>query len=343
MKLFTGDRIVKKRLPLIILCILTVSCFHKLPEISYEEYIQTVNQLEKSNKYDEARELSYNMMKRFPENEFDIMKEIIFINRKTGNYEDNIELWQKGHEKGYFFFIHPALPVYEPYLGMDGFDEIASRDMAMRDSANEMSHCAYRIITEEYIENEKKPLILIFHGGGSSIDRAIKSWIIPQAMMDEYIIAFVQSYRHNDFNTYGWGVGDSILHSGMKTLFDEICTEAQVDRMHVYAMGISAGAAAAIDIASSGTIDIRGVYALCPAMPVEYLKEHTDGLQHINIAMLCGDEDRMIEGQQEMFELMKQHNINAMFTIIKGMEHGFPDNQEEHLNDALNFIRGETE
>ena len=318
--------------------ILICSCFHKLPEISYQEYIQTVNQLEKSNKYDEARELSYHAINKFPDNEFDIMKEIIYINGKTGNYDDNINLWKHGHEKGYFFFIHPSLSRYKPYLEMEEFEEIAARDIAMRDSANNESECAYMIITEDPLDDKERPLILIFHGGGSGISKAIRNWFLPERMMYEYEIAFVQSYRHNDFNTYGWGLGDSVIYKGVKKIFNDICKERNIDAEHVYGMGISAGAGAVIDIAANRIIDLKGIYAICPAMSNEYLNQYADKLKNISIAVLCGENDAMIERQREMFDILKNKGINAMFIVVKAMGHEFPENQEEHLNDALNFI-----
>jgi tetratricopeptide (TPR) repeat protein len=151
----------------------------KIPQYSnYIQLKQYLDFLKEQKKFEEAIYLLIENSIKFPENDYEISKEIAFLYSKIGKYEKSLEIWAEGHEKGYFFGIFPNFPIYKPFKQFDNFEEIAIVDNQLRKKAIENSQTIHEVIVpENYNPKKIYPLFIILHGGGSSIIQAQKFWI----------------------------------------------------------------------------------------------------------------------------------------------------------------------
>ena len=304
----------------------------------FSEFKKQVNQLEKEGRYREAVQLTKDVWDRFPENEFDLMKEMIYLNEKTGQHEKNLEIWEKGHHKGYFFLLNPRIPKYEPYLEYVKFDELVSRDESLRSAAFEESKTIYEVVLPvKYRQEKNYPLLLIFHGGGSNLNRSRNSWKIVPPLDTDFITIYLQSYRCMDSNTYGWLSADERTHAELKGCFNQILKEYSVDLSQIYFGGISAGATMALDIAFSETLPVQGVIAFCPGMPRK-LTAASITTRHPKVYMLVGENDFYRPKQQELIQLFEKTGITYVYKVIPGMGHEFPGDYEHILQESLNYV-----
>ncbi len=163
--------------------------------MKYEDFYENVLKLEKENNYDSALVIVENNFDQYPEEEFDLMKELEYLYRKTEQYEKSLDLFALGHENGYFFLLHPNLPKCAPYVKYKRFNELVEKDTELRAEAIINAETRYEIVLpENYDPNYTYPLFFILHGGGSSLQKARERWIIPDEIKSNYIIVFMQSY-----------------------------------------------------------------------------------------------------------------------------------------------------
>ena len=197
---------------------------------SYEQYYDAVNELEGRGEYDEALKLVQGVWGQFPERRFDLSRELLYLYRKTEQYERwGLTVWEKGHRQGFFYMIIPTMKQYEPFAGFDKFAAIAEEDKRLREAALEKSQTIFEVVLPQgYSEKETYPLLIVLHGGGSNIERAKKHWHSP-LLGEKYIVVFIRSYLHYDSETFGWKVFDPRAREDIRRCFDEIAAQYRVD------------------------------------------------------------------------------------------------------------------
>ena len=72
-------------------------------------------------------------------------REQIRLNEKDSLYKANLSLFRQGHQKGYFYFLHPALPQFEPYLDFPEFEKLVEEDRLLYEAAMETSLTRYQV------------------------------------------------------------------------------------------------------------------------------------------------------------------------------------------------------
>jgi predicted esterase len=308
------------------------------PISTFYDFESRVNQLEKDGNYREAIQLTQKVWNQFPEQEFVLMKEMIYLNGKTEQYAKNLQLWETGHQKGYFFLLSPRIKKYEPYLKYPQFDELVRTDEALRQTAFENSKTIYEVVLPaEYTQSSKYPLIFIFHGGGSNLDQAKRSWKIFPLLQNDYIMVYLQSYRPMDSNSFGWLSGDERGHRELTECYDEIQNLYSIDTSRIYLSGISAGATMALDVSFKKILAVRGVIAFCPGMPRNLTTESMITAKP-KIYMLGGETDFYLPRQKDLVKLFEKTGVHYIYKIIPGMGHEFPEDYENIVRESLEFI-----
>ena len=304
----------------------------------FTDFENQVNELEKHQQYDEALRLTKSVIDHFPDREFDILKEIIYINEKTEQYEKNLQIWEKGHAKGYFFLLSTRLKRYEPYIKFQPFDDLVKQDDSLRIASFEKSKTIWEVILpDNYSPENQYPLLLILHGGGSNLELAKRRWLIIPEFKKNHIITFIQSYRHMDFNTFGWTSNDERAHRDIKSCFNEIASTFSVDTTRIILSGISAGGTMCFDVCFKRILPVWGIIAFCPGMPWTATLESVHNL-NTKFFVIGGEQDYYLPKQKELVELFKQSGANYIHTIIPGMGHEFPDNYQHYMRVGLEFI-----
>lgn len=307
----------------------------------FDTFIKDVNALEDSLLYDSAYALSMNAIEAFPDKEFDILKEMIYINNKTENYQKNIDIWKAGHDNGYFFLIIPAMDQYKPYAELPGFDAVVERDAELRAEALKSCELKYEIVLPDNYDAKKKyPAMFILHGGGSSIEKAKKSWAIPQAIRDKYIFVYFQSYICIDYNTYGWKKKDVDAAIHFSVLYPNLMLEQNIDTENIYLCGVSAGGTEALDLALRNVFPVRGLFLICPGIPepVEQAQLNDMAQRGTKLFMLSGENDFYLQRQKEFTLLADSAGLQYKYEIIEGMGHEMPPSMEDTWPTAMEYI-----
>jgi len=262
-----------------------------LSEISFSNDIQgnfqvveeKLGELKGDDKYDEAIELLNSIRADFPENDFEISDWYATIYLDAKQYDKAYDIWTEGHKKGYFYLLHPQLPPYKEIAETDEFRRLSEKDLELRTAAIEKSKSVKAIILPEHYDKTKEyPLLIALHGGGSTIKRSKSHWH-SEKLNKEFIVMFIQSYRHYNLKKFGWSGGDDRARNDIRNLFDEVVSNYSIDTSSVIIGGVSAGGLMAIDIAVNDVIPIAGFYGICPAEPKELNTETASKMKKANL------------------------------------------------------------
>lgn len=306
----------------------------------FKSFINQINILVEDSNYTEASKRLKHEMNTEKFNWFDLSKELIFIHNKQGLFLENLEIFKQAHKKGYFYFIHPRMKEYAPYLELQGFNEISSKDLELLKTINEASHSTYIIqLPNEYHKNNEYPLIMLLHGGGKNIKDVQEKWQVG-SLNSNFIKVFIQSYRHFDSNTYGWLIDEKQTNEFLR-IYQEIKSEYLIDTANILIGGISAGATVAIEMALKSVIPVKGFIAYCPSKPAFIQKKQFDKIKNFKTMgyLAAGENDFFIPRQKQMISILDSLKINYKYTIIKNHGHEYPKNEEFYINDALKYFK----
>lgn len=307
---------------------------------SLQDILSKAYDYESGGKHDLARMEAVRLLNDSDSNWFDISKYLISLNNRGGFYQENIKLFNEGHSRGYFYFIHPLMPEYKPYLSLSGFDSVSSEDLRLRDNAIRVSHTLSEVqLPFNYDPKVKYPLIYILHGGGRSIESVKRHWQVSE-LNRNFIKVYLQSYRHFDYNTYGWGSGDERLDKEVRAIADSVMEHYSVDTSFILTAGISAGAAAAIDLAVRSVIPATGFLVYCPDLP-STLRSVPPGSQagrEIRGYICAGENDHFRPRQKVLTAILDSLGISTQYEIVPNMGHAYPENENYYINEGLKFI-----
>lgn len=304
----------------------------------FESFQAQVNALEEQERYREAIELTEGVWDRFPDRVFELIKEMEYLNEKTGRRKQTLGLWADGHRRGLFFFLDSRIRRYQPYLDLPGFQDLAKRDAELREAALASSKTIFEVEEPvDFSRSETYPLLIILHGGGSTMAKARERWIRIPAIKQHFLVAFVQSYRYFDSKSFGWASGDPRADREIRTCFDEIVRRYPVDPERVIVGGTSAGATMALDLALRQVIPVSGVIAFCPGKPTGLDAVNTGGLK-IKVFMVGGEQDPLLARQDEVSAFMTRAGIPHQSFVVPGMGHGFPEDYPARMVQALHFL-----
>lgn len=327
-----------KNLSTIFLLLIHLSCQSQQNEWCWQKFQDSLSSLERDSSYTAAMEFLQGNKKNFVSKWFELSKDEIFLNEKLGKYEQNITIYNLAHQKGFFYFIHPNLPKYKPYVDLSYFSEISKKDMELRDIANSKSEMVYDIIyPQNYNKQKKYPAIFILHGGGSNLEKVKQHWYCEQ-LENQFIKIYVQNYLHYDTNNFGWHSGDEEAFKKIKILYAEIKRSHFLDEKKLIISGMSAGGTFAIDIAVRQIIPVSGFITFCPGVPQILRPEHYNEVISPDIVgfMLGGENDYYLEGQKQMMTVFNNLQIPCQHFIVENMGHEYPVDESKWITKALN-------
>ena len=114
--------------------------------ITFNEFLAQVNLLEKNEQFGEAKELTMANWDKFIEERFSMIKELEYLNEKLELYEENLKLWSKAHDDGYFFFLNTRIARFKPYLDFPQFEPLTIKDAELKEAALSKSSTVYKVV-----------------------------------------------------------------------------------------------------------------------------------------------------------------------------------------------------
>lgn len=306
---------------------------------NYELLINKISEMEANGQYHEAFQLIAECERKYPDKWFEISKEKKYLNEQMNLLNKNLELFKEGHKRGFFYLLHPDLPQYKEYVQLKGFDTLCLIDLELRKLAMEASETIYEInVPDKYKHNDKYPLMIIFHGGGSSLNSVKKHWH-SEWLNTNFIKVYLQSYRHYDSKTFGWRSGDKRADNDIREIFHKICTEYPVDTSRVVLAGISAGATYAIDVALRKVIPATGLLVFCPGLPQHVSENKTQESEvQPKTYMVAGENDYYRERQLQLIDYFEKTKVPVKYTVIEEMGHQYPEKESFYIDQGIQFI-----
>jgi predicted esterase len=309
-------------------------------QLDFDEVELKLNSLLEKEAYEEALAFVKDVSERFPDRDYELMAYRAELFARAGQYEKSLDIWEEGLRKGYFFGIHPQWDFFKPFEKYDRFHRIAAEDRRLREAADEKSKSVVKVrLPRRSLGEEKLPLFIALHGGGSSIEWAERYWK-SRRLESEFIVAFIQSYLHNGMKSFGWRRHDPRARREIQGLFEDIVKQYPVDKERVIIGGMSAGGLMAVDVAINHVIPTAGFIGVCPGKPKEFDNSRVraareDGIKGVIIG---GESDYYLPYQREMVHVFKEERFPHEFVIIPGMGHAYPKDFSYYLDQAIEFI-----
>ncbi|NOR44065.1 MAG: hypothetical protein GQ534_00635 [Candidatus Delongbacteria bacterium] len=110
---------------------------HKEGELCIDPVAGKVAAFSMEGKYEEAIQVLVEA-KDVPGYQWDAKRlydSIIYLYDKTKQYEKNLDIWRDAHSKGLVFKMDKTKKHFEPYLKLEGFDDIYAKDLEMQGKA----------------------------------------------------------------------------------------------------------------------------------------------------------------------------------------------------------------
>jgi len=274
---------------------------------------------------------------------FSLSKEQLYLNEKMMKYKENLIIFKEGHQRGFFYFLHPAIPRYKPYLEFSEFEDLVRVDRQLYEKALETSFTSYKLdLPQGFNPKKSYPLFLIFHGGNRNLRKVREHWNEEQ-LNKQFIKVYLQSYRHFDSESFTWRSGDPRSDNDLREIYEEIRLAYPIDTSRILVSGMSAGATYATGMALRGIIPVSGILAFCPGLPVEMTSNEPfrPASSDIRIYLLGGENDFYRDSQQKLITNFEEMGLIYRYRLVEGMAHQYPFEEARYIREGLDFISNE--
>lgn len=307
----------------------------------FPEIETTVDSLAAIGNYTDAIKILEKAKLQYLEHNYEIVKNLALLYGKIGNFDESFKLWNEGHNKGYFFGLFSHFPIYKPYKEFSQFNSICEKDMQLRKDSLVNSKTTYEIKSPKNFNPQLKyPLLIVLHGGGSSIKKEKGYWN-SEILNNNFIVAFAQSYLYYDMKTFGWKINDDRARNDLRKCYDEILENFLIDTSKVIIAGISAGAYTAMDISINKFFPTTGFFAICPDVTADDFEMEiirNAKLSGVRGVIISGENDFALSNQKQLLKKFNAVDFHHIFDIVSGTGHEYPNDFENKIDAACNFI-----
>jgi predicted esterase len=190
-------------------------------------------------------------------------------------------------------------------------------------------------MNEQYMH----PLIIALHGDQENIEITEDYW--SSCADKNYILALPQSSQIQFSEGYEWKDIDKGSRE-LKEHYESILEKYNVDSDNIIIGGFSAGGRVALYSILKGMIPVKGFILVAPWLSdIDEWAPLLDKIREKGIKgyVVCGDkDDDCYECTRRFIDLLSSKKISYEFKIFKGLDHDYPDNFNEILLKAIEFI-----
>ncbi|WP_425445874.1 alpha/beta hydrolase [Dethiothermospora halolimnae] len=325
-------------------------------------------------KYMEALTLLKNGMKNLPEEEFQkhlftIMLDRAQLHSKSGLYDECLKDLTYLVDRGY------VCPLFwsrfsDPFTNSKEYTKIREKNDFLRNQQQENVSFEWEVLLpQNYTEGKKYPLFITLHGDGDNIAYHKEFWKPKELLNKGFIVAYIQSSQLDGHNGYTWTktvfyspdqknwpdseqirpVSKSSYeikqcydsaYDEIKRCYEAINNEYSIDENSIIIGGFSGGSSAAIEIALTNTVPVKGFIALCSAKSNLFTKENVKGLLHRGVkgVFMDGEKDLPVQEVEEMMKDFKDIGVPYQYYINDGIGHSYPDDLNDKLVQGVDFI-----
>jgi len=195
------------------------------------------------------------------------------------------------------------------------------------------------IVPVKMNEQYQHPLIIALHGDQENIEITEDYW--SSCIDKNYLLALPQSSQIQFSEGYEWKDIDKGSRE-LKEHYESILEKYNVDSDNIIIGGFSAGGRVALYSILKGIIQVKGFILVAPWLPeIDEWALLLDKIREKRIKgyVVCGDkDDDCYECTRKLADLLNIKKISYKLNIFKGLDHDYPDNFNEILPKAIEFI-----
>lgn len=188
-------------------------------------------------------------------------------------------------------------------------------------------------------EKSEHPLLIALHGNQENNKRTKENW--QTAPSQGFVLGMPQSSQIEFSGGYSWEDIDKSLEE-LYAHYEALKNTENVKDEPIILGGFSAGARVALHAILEGNIPTKGFIFVGPWLPeIDELADELSRLADNGIKgyVICGDHDQdCLEETNRFVELLKEKNVPHTYKLIEGLDHDYPENFDDYLQDAIKDI-----
>lgn len=311
--------------------------------MTYTGLINATIDLYLKGDYREAYDCITENSKKVKGNEAQIYNFRYCIASKAGLHELAMDIMKEAVVKKGYWYSYSYLIEDEdlkPLNKYNEFYELANicRDRETKAKANSMPDIKI-LKPDNIMEHRKYPLLLALHGNEENILITEDYW--EPCTINGYVLALPQSSQIGFSEAYFWNDVEKASEE-LSDHYNKIFSTCCIDSDNVVIGGFSAGARAALHAILNDRIKVKGFIFVGPWLPEIDEWEHLlDKLKTMGTKayVICGERDSdCLEDTEKFVDMLEKRNVPNIFKVISELGHDYPDNFDEILKDALEFI-----
>lgn len=315
---------------------LAMSCFGQIDKsLSYEELETSAISAFRNDQADSAIMMMEFALKNFAEELASTTNILPQLHTRVGNYARAIEIWEMGHEKGYFYDLNNE-GYQKYYAGNAAFERLAKTEKEKMDTL----HVKHEVILPTAFKSEKTyPVLFIFHGNNRNIEKAKLSWNAP-IMNREFITVFLQSYIPSSPTDFKWVPKDEKIKKEFTEIYNQVLKDYPVNESKIIFAGMSAGGKKALDFTLNNYFPVSGLVLNCPVIPESITDDMIRGFVEKNkkLGIITGEEDFALARQQELVQSIDSLLGKTKIIVTADLGHSFAENFTELLDENLKWV-----
>lgn len=196
-----------------------------------------------------------------------------------------------------------------------------------------------KIIEPTNLSKDKLPLLIGLHGNNSNSKGFSDYW--GYLTKKNWLVALPQSAEVAGKGLYVWNDMERV-NKDIPTHYESLNQQYEIDNKKTIIAGFSKGGHAAIHLALKGFFPVNGFIALAPYVgAVESWMPLITSADHKNLRgyfVLGGIDEHCTPGALLLKDKFMEYGIKCEMEIFPDMAHDIPNNFDEVLQRALNFI-----
>ena len=344
--------------------------------VNFKQLEKNYSELYISEKYMEALNLLEVGAGSLPKEEFEknlftIMIDKAMLYKKCNLDEECIDTLAYLVDRQFICPLYRKL--YEPLKENVKYARIKEKNDLLRAQAQEKTKFDYKVyLPEGYTEDKEYPVFINLHGDCENMGFHHDYWRPDVFLKKGFIVVYPQSSQVIFHEGYGWlkyvldVKGDEpwldspsvyrlsesscymkesydMAQAQIKTCYDMISQQYSINEDYIIIGGFSSGASISVEITMANVIPVKGFISLCPDdKPKIFSKEKVEqSIQRgVKGVFMEGEQSLPVPDEDDMMKVFNETGFQYEYYINKGVGHWYPEDLNEKLETALNFILG---